>query len=131
MRGAMPTDVMRRTMDDRLLRVGLQLFGKLLIPAVPYADNYFLADALAVKQAVRLPLVYIGGAASRAAIDEVLGHGFVAVAMARALIRDPAFINRLAAAEANPGVCDHCNYCAARIYTTTMACHHRQPPEPA
>jgi 2,4-dienoyl-CoA reductase-like NADH-dependent reductase (Old Yellow Enzyme family) len=72
--------------------------------------------------------VYIGGAASRAAIDEALGHGFVAVAMARALIRDPGFVRRLAEAEGRTAGCDHCNYCAARIYTTSMACHHRDPP---
>lgn len=127
MRGAMPTDVMRRTMTDPLLRVGLALFGKVLIPEVPYEDNYFLADALTVRRELKMPLVYVGGAASRATIDAVLAHDFVAVAMARALIRDPAFIRRLAEDEARAGACDHCNACAARIYTTTMACHHREP----
>src|SRR5690606_16738410 len=110
------------------LKLGLALFGQRLIAPVPYADNYFLADALAVQQAVRVPLVYIGGASSRAAIDVALGHGFVAVAMARALIRDPAFVRHLAEADAKPEVCDHCNYCAARIYSTHMACHHHDHP---
>ncbi|MFZ6182574.1 NADH:flavin oxidoreductase [Nannocystis pusilla] len=134
MRGAMPTRVMGRLMTDWTLRLGLALFGQTLIAPFPYSDNYFLQDALAIRQAVRLPLVYIGGAASRAAIDEALGHGFVAVAMARALIRDPAFIRNLAAADGSAAtdgaaaLCDHCNYCAARIYTTHMACHHREPP---
>src|SRR5690606_29769230 len=108
--------------------LGLAMFGQTLIPPVPYEENYFLADALEVKKHLRLPLVYIGGAASREAIDAVLAHGFVAVAMARALIRDPAFVRRLAEAEGRPAECDHCNYCAARIYTTHMACHHREPP---
>lgn len=131
MRGAMPTGVMSRLLESWPLRLGVSLFGQRLIRPVPYEDNYFLADALEVKKAVRVPLVYIGGAASRAAIDAVLAHGFVAVAMARALIRDPAFVRRLAEAEAREASCDHCNYCAARIYTTTMACHHREPPPPA
>lgn len=128
MRGAMPMDVMSQRMTSIGLRLGVKLFGRYLVPPVPYADNYFLADALALKREVRLPLVYIGGAASRAAIDAALAHGFVAVAMARALIRDPAFVRRLAEAEGRALDCDHCNYCAARIYTTTMACHHRLPP---
>jgi hypothetical protein len=51
--------------------------------------------------------------------------------MARALIRDPGFVRRLAEAEGIAAGCDHCNYCAARIYTTSMACHHRDPPPPA
>lgn len=128
MRGSMPTDVMGRLMTDPLLRVGLAVLGQRLIAPVPYADNYFLADALELQKAVRVPLVYIGGAATREAIDAALARGFVAVAMARALIRDPAFVRRLAEAEAREAGCDHCNYCAARIYTTHMACHHREPP---
>lgn len=128
MRGAMPLGVMGRLMPSWPLRVGLALFGERLIPPVAYADNYFLADALALQAAVRAPLVYIGGAASRAAIDAVLARGFVAVAMARALIRDPGFVNKLAEEEGRAERCDHCNYCAARIYTTTMACRHREPP---
>lgn len=128
MRGAMPTRVMGRLITDWTLRLGLALLGQTLIAPFPYSDNYFLQDALAIRQAVRMPLVYVGGAASRAAIDEALGHGFVAVAMARALIRDPAFVRKLAAADGSAARCDHCNYCAARIYTTHMACHHREPP---
>jgi 2,4-dienoyl-CoA reductase-like NADH-dependent reductase (Old Yellow Enzyme family) len=131
MRGSMPTAVMSRLMTQWPLKLGLSLLGQRLIRPVPYVDNYFLPDALEVMRAVKVPLVYIGGAASRAAIDEALGHGFVAVAMARALIRDPGFVRRLAEAEGIAAGCDHCNYCAARIYTTSMACHHRDPPPPA
>jgi 2,4-dienoyl-CoA reductase-like NADH-dependent reductase (Old Yellow Enzyme family) len=78
---------------------------------------------------VKLPLIYVGGAVSRAGIDEVLGHGFDGVAMARALIREPDFVRRLEK-ESAQSPCDHCNYCAARIYTTSMSCHHREPPPP-
>ncbi len=130
MHGGMPTRVMGRLMGNPLLRLALTLFGKRLIPDVPYRDDYFLDDALAVRAAVRLPLVYVGGAASREAIDRVLAAGFDAVAMARALIREPDFVARLARDEAARSPCDHCNYCAARIYTTTMECHQRQPPPP-
>jgi 2,4-dienoyl-CoA reductase-like NADH-dependent reductase (Old Yellow Enzyme family) len=130
MRGSMPTKVMARLMDDRLLRAGLSVVGEWMIPPVPYAESYFLDDARAVRAEVALPLVYIGGAASRAGIDAVLAEGFDAVAMARALLREPGFVNRLLAEEGARSPCDHCNYCAARIYTTSMACHHREPPSP-
>src|SRR5262249_18713493 len=132
MRGAMPTRVMAHLMDDLLLRVGVSLFGQWLIRPVPYEECYFLEDAARVRAELRLPLIYVGGAASRAAIDRVLARGFDAVAMARALIRDPAFVRRLAEDEAKgaPPVCDHCNYCAARIYTSSMACHHIDAPSP-
>jgi len=61
-----------------------------------------------------------------------LSHGFEAIALARALIREPDFVNRLQREEAaSASRCDHCNYCAARIYTTNMACHFREEPPPA
>ena len=151
MRGSMPTRVMARLMDSALLRAGVSLFGQRLIQSFPYEENYFLEDACRVRAEVKVPLIYVGGAVSRAGIDQVLARGFDAVAMARALIRDPSFVARLAEEEARarpggalssaidtasaspPGAgatspCDHCNYCAARIYTTTMSCHHVDPP---
>ena len=130
MRGAMPTRVMGGLLDDLLLAAGLRLAGQHLIKPVPYEENYFLEDATRVRAAVRLPLIYIGGAVSREGIDRVLARGFDAVAMARALIREPDFVNRLRREEADRSPCDHCNYCAARIYSTSMACHHREPPPP-
>jgi 2,4-dienoyl-CoA reductase-like NADH-dependent reductase (Old Yellow Enzyme family) len=130
MRGAMPTRVMGALMDDLLLRAGVSLFGQWLVRPVPYQDLYFLEEASRVRAEVRLPLIYVGGAASRASIDAALGRGFDAVAMARALIVDPAFVRKLADEEGIASPCDHCNYCAARIYTTTMACHRREAPPP-
>lgn len=130
MRGAMPTKVMGRLMDDAWMRIGVSLFGAWLVRPVPYAENYFLEDATVVRGEVKMPLIYVGGATTRAGIDAVLARGFDAVAMARALIREPGFVERLAAEEGARSPCDHCNYCAARIYTTSMACHHREPPAP-
>jgi len=131
MRGEMPTDVMGRLIENPLLRLMIGAVGKALIPTLPYRDNYFLEDAKAVRAAVRLPLIYVGGAVSRTSLEEVLGAGFDAVAMARALIADPLFVHKLAQEEHAQSSCDHCNYCAARIYTTEMACYQRQAPEPA
>lgn len=128
MRGAMPTAVMSHGIEPAALRAMVRVFGPYLVRPVPYAENYFLEDALAVMRAVKVPLVYVGGAATRAAIDAALARGFVAVAMARALIRDPGFVRKLAEESGAPPTCDHCNYCAARIYTSAMACHLREPP---
>src|SRR5262249_10417494 len=130
MRGSMPTRVMASLMDDRLLKAGVSLFGRWLIPREPYREACFLDDAIQGRAGVKMPLVEGGGAASRATMDAVLARGFDAVAMARALIVDPAFVRRLAEEEAARSPCDHCNYCAARIYTTSMACHKRDEPSP-
>ena len=129
MHGAMPTKVMGALMNDALgLAVGL--FGQWIIRPVPFTENYFLEDARVVRRAVGLPLVYVGGATSRAGIDRVLAEGFDGVAIARALIREPDFVARMEREPAAVSPCDHCNYCAARIYTTSMACHLVEPPPP-
>jgi 2,4-dienoyl-CoA reductase-like NADH-dependent reductase (Old Yellow Enzyme family) len=129
MRGAMPMNVMAHGMPP-LLGLFARAFGRWLVPPVPYEDHYFLEDAIQVRRSLKLPLVYVGGVASQDAADVVLGRGFDAVALARALIREPDFVRRLEreqqeqkGAPSQPR-CDHCNLCAARIYTTSMACHH-------
>lgn len=53
----------------------------------------------------------------------MLGHGFEFVAMARALIREPDFVNRMKETGEERCDCDHTNYCIARMYSVEMACH--------
>jgi len=132
MRGPMPVKVMGKLMPQWWLRFFVGSFGEWLIPPVPYTDTYFLEDAKVIRKEVTLPLVYVGGVASQSAVDTVLGSGFEAIALARALIREPDFVNRLQREQAaSASRCDHCNYCAARIYTTNMACHFREEPPAA
>jgi 2,4-dienoyl-CoA reductase-like NADH-dependent reductase (Old Yellow Enzyme family) len=39
--------------------------------------------------------------------------------MARALLREPDLVNRMAAGEADAGICIHCNRCMPTIYSGT------------
>lgn len=70
-----------------------------------------------------MPLVYVGGLVSREKIDEVLDCGFEAVQMARALLNEPGFVNRMREEENAQCNCKHSNYCIARMYSIEMACH--------
>lgn len=126
MRGAMPIHSMTHYMDCWWLKYGVRMVGKWMIPTVLFSEAYFLEDALKFREA--LPdahLVYVGGLVSRAKIDEVLGHGFEAVQMGRALLNEPDFVNRMKREEAARCSCGHSNYCIARMYTIEMACHQR------
>jgi 2,4-dienoyl-CoA reductase-like NADH-dependent reductase (Old Yellow Enzyme family) len=124
MRGDSIAPELARRMKPWWMKFFVGAFGQWLIPAVPFTEHYFLDDACVVRGEVKLPLVYVGGVASRQAADEVLSKGFEAIALARALIREPDFVNRLQREAQGDAVCDHCNHCAARIYTTSMGCHH-------
>lgn len=94
-----------------------------MIPSVPFREAYFLDDARHFREAVKLPLVYVGGLVSRTKIDEVLDAGFDCVAMARALINEPDFVNRMKNEGEERCACTHANYCIARMYSIEMACH--------
>ena len=60
---------------------------------------------------------------SREKIDMVLDSGFECVAMARALINEPDFVNRMKERGELRCGCEHTNYCIARMYSVEMACH--------
>ena len=123
MRGEMPIRTMTHYMTCWWLKYGVRLVGKYMIPSVPFREAYFLEDALKFRAALKIPLVYVGGLVSRDKIDEVLDDGFEAVQMARALLNEPGFVNRMRAEENARCNCRHSNYCIARMYSIEMACH--------
>ena len=123
MRGEMPIRTMTHYMTCWWLKYGVRLVGKYMIPSVPFREAYFLEDALKFREAVDIPLVYVGGLVSRQKIEEVLNHGFEAVQMGRALLNEPDFVNRMRREENARCNCRHSNYCIARMYTLDMACH--------
>ena len=123
MRGAMPLRTMTHYMPNGWLPIGVRMAGHLMIPTEPFKEAYFLEDALKFRAALKMPLVYVGGLISREKIEEVLGHGFEFVSMARALLNDPAFVNHMKEDEQARCNCGHSNYCIARMYSLEMACH--------
>lgn len=123
MRGAMPIRSMTHYMTQWWLKWGVRMVGKYMIPTEPFREAYFLEDALKFREAIQMPLVYVGGLVSREKIDEVLDDGFDAVQMGRALLNEPGFVNRMREEEQARCNCRHSNYCIARMYTLEMACH--------
>lgn len=123
MRGTMPIRTMTHYMPNGWLPIGVRMAGHLMIPTEPFKEAYFLEDALKFRAALKMPLVYVGGLISREKIEEVLGHGFEFVSMARALLNDPAFVNHMKENEQARCDCGHSNYCIARMYSLEMACH--------
>ena len=123
MRGEMPIRTMTHYMTQWWLKYSVRLFGKMMVPGVPFKEAYFLEDALRFRREVKMPLIYVGGLVSREKIDEVLDHGFDAVQMARALLNEPGFVNRMRREENARNACRHSNYCIGRMYSLEMACH--------
>lgn len=126
MRGKMPYKTLAYYMDKKKfwwLKIGIRLFGWLIIPPVEYKEAYFLEDAKKFRKALDIPLIYVGGLVSKNMIEKVLDEDFVAVQMARSLLHDPGFVNKMKEGEEQCG-CKHSNYCIGRMYTLEMKCHH-------
>lgn len=127
MRGAMPIKTMAYYMDMWKfwwLKAGLRLLGKIMVPPVPFKEAYFLETAKVFRENLSMPLIYVGGMISKDKMEEVLNSGFVAFQMARALINDTGFVNKLKNGELTKSECKHSNYCIARMYSEDMRCHH-------
>lgn len=132
MRGEMPIKTMTHYMDKWWLKYGVRACGKMMVLTVPYEEAFFLEDALKFRQTLPdMKFIYVGGLVAGDKINEVLSHGFEAVQMARSLLNEPDFVNRLKDDPHHRCGCGHSNYCIGRMYTLDMACHkHLEEPLP-
>jgi 2,4-dienoyl-CoA reductase-like NADH-dependent reductase (Old Yellow Enzyme family) len=122
LRGEVPVARMAANQDAWHARVGLTLFGRLLVQAWPYEEAFLLEEARRMRAAVRLPLVLLGGLKSMAAIDRALQAGFELVGMGRALLHDPALPRRLERGETTTSGCVPCNECIAEMDRGGVRC---------
>lgn len=131
MRGEMPIYSMTHYMKQLWLKYGVRLCGKMMIRKEPFSELYFLEDALRFREALKLPLVYVGGVVRGENAMRVMDEGFDFVQMGRALLKEPDFVNRIKRDIAHNCGCEHVNYCIARMYSREMACHHHVENLPA
>jgi len=115
MRGGVPLRGMARNEASWLQRLSIRLFGRLLVRPVPYTSGFFFDPASAVVDAVSVPVALLGGVDSAAVIERAMARGFQFVAMGRALLADPDFVERMARGEGVVSRCTHGNDCVAEM----------------
>jgi 2,4-dienoyl-CoA reductase-like NADH-dependent reductase (Old Yellow Enzyme family) len=101
------------------VRWGMRLGGARFLKEYPFEEAYFREKALAFREALTMPLVLLGGINRLETMQRAMADGFEFVAMARALLREPDLVARLAAGEVESGACIHCNRCMPTIYSGT------------
>lgn len=132
MRGRIPAKTMAHYMSIKELpqKIVVSLFGDKMIRQYDFQECYFLENAKKFRAALDIPLVYVGGLVSREGIERVLDEGFELVQMARALVNDPGFVNKMRDGDISTrSGCDHRDYCIARMYSDKMICCHNCPEE--
>ena len=133
MRGRIPTKTMGYYMPWKMWpqKIVVSLFGQWMIKQYDFEECFFLENAKRFRRELKCPLVYVGGLVSRRGVERVLDEGFELVQMARALVNDPAFVNRMREGDINTrSGCDHKDYCIARMYSIDMQCCHTCPDLP-
>ncbi|MFJ9677465.1 NADH:flavin oxidoreductase [Streptomyces sp. NPDC101194] len=103
----------------RPMRLGIRLAGRRFLHAYPYEEAFLLPSARQFRAALSLPLILLGGITRRATVERAMAEGFEYVAMARALLREPDLVNRMAEDRDVRSLCIHCNKCMPTIYTGT------------
>ena len=100
-------------------RLGLRLLGTRFLHEYPFEEAYFLPMARRFREGLTMPLILLGGINRAETIRGAMAEGFEFVAMARALLREPDLVNRMAADASTRGLCDHSNRCMPTIYRGT------------
>ncbi len=122
LRGAVPVAQMAAAQRSRLQGLAMRALMPVIVKAWPYRSAFFREDAEAVLDAVSIPVALLGGVDSSAVIRGALARGFSLVAMGRALLADPDFIERLARGDEPVSRCTHCNQCVAEMDRGGVRC---------
>jgi 2,4-dienoyl-CoA reductase-like NADH-dependent reductase (Old Yellow Enzyme family) len=122
MRGKVPLGGMIRNGSSLAEKITMAVFGPFIIKAYRFTPNFFLDQAREIRNAVDMPLVYLGGVDSRSGIEEILDAGFDFIALARALIHDPGFLIKLRENQIEKTECNRCNKCVVEMDRGGVRC---------
>ncbi len=122
LRGQVPIREYVKSEKNPITKIGMALFGRFIVREVPFRELFLLDLAGHIRDAVKIPVVYIGGVGSLADMEKVMAAGFDFVQLGRAVIRDPDIIRKMQAGEITATDCDHCNRCVAEMAAAGVAC---------
>jgi 2,4-dienoyl-CoA reductase-like NADH-dependent reductase (Old Yellow Enzyme family) len=107
----------RGSAANPIIAIGMFLQSLMEPKEVVFRELYLLEASRKIRAAVTMPLAYLGGVESLANVEQLLGEGFDAVALGRALIFEPDLVNKLQSGAAEKSGCIRCNRCVTMMYT--------------
>jgi 2,4-dienoyl-CoA reductase-like NADH-dependent reductase (Old Yellow Enzyme family) len=122
MRGEIPLREMVESETNYLQKFALRFFGRTIIKKYEFSENFFLAQAKQLRKNTKMPLVYVGGIISSEGIEKVMEAGFDMIAIGRALIAEPDFIQKVKNNFMHVSPCDQCNICVGYMEKTGVRC---------
>jgi 2,4-dienoyl-CoA reductase-like NADH-dependent reductase (Old Yellow Enzyme family) len=122
MRGQVPILDYVKSEKNLLTKVGMALFGRFMVREFPFRELFLLEEAARIRQAVKIPVIYVGGVCSLENMNKAMKTGFDFIQIGRAIIRDPDIIQKMQSGETAASDCDHCNRCVAAMASQGIAC---------
>ena len=122
LRGNLPVKEMSKNQPKLMNRIGLKLFGRFMVPEHKYVPLFLFEGAQKIREAVQIPVIYIGGVESLDTALKARNAGFEFLQMGRATIQDPDFAKKLQSGELTQSPCDHCNRCVAAMDAGGVYC---------
>jgi 2,4-dienoyl-CoA reductase-like NADH-dependent reductase (Old Yellow Enzyme family) len=122
LRGNLPIKEMVRNQKNYLNKLGLLLFGRFMVQKYTFNKMFLFDGANKIREAVKIPVIYIGGAVSKSDMTMAIDAGFTFIQIGRASIRNPDFVNHLAKGIITDSDCDHCNRCVAAMDAGGVYC---------
>jgi 2,4-dienoyl-CoA reductase-like NADH-dependent reductase (Old Yellow Enzyme family) len=93
-----------------------------MVPAHHYEPMFLFEGAKKIKEAVKIPVIYIGGIESIDDMNKVMDEGFEFMQLGRTTIQDPDFVNKIREGKITRSECDHCNRCVAAMDAGGVHC---------
>jgi 2,4-dienoyl-CoA reductase-like NADH-dependent reductase (Old Yellow Enzyme family) len=122
MRGASPLIELFGRERNPVRRTLLRLGAALMMRNYPFEEAFFRPLARRFRAAVRIPIMLLGGVNEQATMESALAEGFDALALGRALIRQPDLVRRIEAGDFDASLCTHCNRCVAYVGHAPTSC---------
>jgi len=103
--------------ENALVTIGSWIQSLTAPKNVVFHESYLRDLARKIRANVDMPLAYLGGVQSLEAVENAMSDGFDTIAMGRALVFDPQFVNALQSNTITRSGCTACNQCVTMMYT--------------
>jgi 2,4-dienoyl-CoA reductase-like NADH-dependent reductase (Old Yellow Enzyme family) len=101
----------------------------IIVPGLKELYLFNVSAAEAIKTAVNIPVIVVGGIKNLDDIEMIIGQGQADyVAMARAFIHDPNIVNKFKEGKLKDSRCLYCNYCITCIESMPARCFYGKLP---
>ena len=122
LRGKVPLRGFIKNQKNLLFKTGLFLFGKFMVKEYPFNEMFLLQKARRIKDAVKIPVILIGGVCSLDNMKTAMDEGFEFVQIGRPTIMEPDIVDKMRKGEVSASQCDHCNRCVASMDSGPVRC---------